>query len=59
MTANYACPSCGGRLAVSDVANAWRCRRCREVVLEAISPRHQRVREFYERATSKRWGGLS
>lgn len=56
--ANYACPDCGGRLDGGGPANVFRCRRCGEFVAEAISRGHQRVREFYERATSRQWEGI-
>ena len=56
--ANYACPSCGGRLVGGGPANLYRCTRCEEWVAEAISRGHQRVREFYRRATEEGWGGL-
>lgn len=54
MNPNYCCPSCDGRLQDAGVINAFRCRRCGDRVLEAVDDVHQRVRRFYERATSRR-----
>jgi len=58
MTADYGCPDCDGQLRDAGAANAWQCRRCGEIVVEAIDETHQRVREFYDRATGRWWGGL-
>jgi len=58
MTANYGCPQCDGRLGDGGAANVWRCRTCGQLVVEAISSRSRRVREFYRRATGRYWGGL-
>jgi len=43
--ANYQCPACDGRLRNVAATNAWRCRKCRQVVVETA----QRVRRFYQR----------
>lgn len=55
MTANYACPSCDGRLLDAGARAAWRCRRCGEIVVERA---RGRMREFYRRATGRNWSGL-
>ena len=57
MTADYCCPTCDGVLRDGGAANAWRCQRCGQLVLEAIDETHQRVKSFYRRA-SGRWEGL-
>lgn len=58
MTANYDCPSCDRRLVDVGVSNAWECRDCGELVLEAVGGQGERVQEFFRRATGARWGGL-
>jgi len=57
MSPNYSCPSCGDRLRDAGAANAWRCRDCGEIVVEAVDGARDRVREFYQRVGG-RWGGL-
>jgi len=56
--ANYDCPDCDGQLYDAGASNAWRCRKCGKRVLEAISTSGRKVRQFYRRATERRWGGL-
>lgn len=56
--ADYCCPDCDGRLRDAGIANAHRCLRCGQLILEAIDGTHQRVSEFYRRATGHWWGGV-
>lgn len=58
VSANYSCPACGNRLVDGAGVNVYECRTCGETVVEAVAEKYQQVRQFYDRATARAWGGL-